>query len=100
MLDVRFFTLPQCPDCMCDLPHRRTKPGHFPGKDELNPRIGIIIRNYFPRGRAARDDVTKTTLPRLGRQGQHLLGARFPGSGSTLSESGRFPLQNSIMAAF
>jgi hypothetical protein len=32
---------------MCDLPHRRTLLGHFAGKDELNARIGIIIRKHF-----------------------------------------------------
>jgi diguanylate cyclase len=32
---------------MCDLPHRRTLPSHFPGNDELNPGIGTIIRKNF-----------------------------------------------------
>src|SRR4051812_8484884 len=67
---VRFFTLRQCPDCMCDLPHRRTPTGHFSGKDKLNPQIGIIIRKHFPKD-APRGDFSKASLAE-----QHPLDAR------------------------
>jgi len=34
---------------MCDLPHRRTAPGRFPGRNKLNAKSGIIIRKHFPK---------------------------------------------------
>src|SRR5437868_3022220 len=58
---------------MCDLPHRRTLQGHFPGKDELNPSIGIIIRKHFL------NDAPPRNLSKASPTGQHLLYARaFP----------------------
>ena len=54
---------------MCDLPHRRTLLSHFPGKDELNPRIGIIIRKHFRKDAPPRD------LSKASPAGQYLLRA-------------------------
>src|SRR6185369_3538685 len=51
---------------MCDLPHRRTLPSQFPGKDELNPRIGTIIRKHFLK------DAPPDNLSKASPAGQHL----------------------------
>ena len=75
---ARFFTLRQCPDCMCDLPHKRTCPGGWAGQNERNSEIGIIIRNYFPRGRAA---VRRRPYQGLAGKGSICLRARFAGLG-------------------
>src|SRR5258708_38021313 len=48
---ARFFTLRQCPDCMCDLPHRRELPNVFFAENQRIPEIGIMIRKYFPSDR-------------------------------------------------
>ena len=66
MWKVRFFTLRQCPECMCDLPHRRPLPGHFSGENELNRKIGTIIRKHFP------NDASPHNLSKASRAGQHL----------------------------
>jgi hypothetical protein len=50
---------------MCDLPHRQALPGHFPGNDELNPRIGTIIRKNFLKTR-------RPNLSKASPAGQHL----------------------------
>jgi hypothetical protein len=57
---------------MCDLPHRRALPSHFPGKDELNPRIGTIIRKHFLK------DAPPRNLIKAAPAGQHLRAQGFP----------------------
>ena len=70
MAEARFFTLRQCPDCMCDLPHRRRPPGAIStGEIERSAVIGTIIRLNFPQEIAPRRcDLTKAWPAR-----QHLL---------------------------
>jgi len=65
MAEARFFTLRKCPDCMCDLPHRRRSPGAIStGENEQSATIGTIIRLNFPQEIAR----PVATLPRLGPQ--------------------------------
>ena len=96
MAMVRFFTLRQCRECMCDLPHRRSSPGHFPGRNELSPKIGTIIRKHFPK------DAHPATLAKAQPAGQHLRDDHrvVATYGTVLSESGRFYCENSAMAGF
>src|SRR5437870_4328537 len=91
---ARFFTLRQCPDCMCDLPHRRELDVFF-AENKRIPEIGIMIRKYFPSDRPIRCDLTKAWPAR-----QHLLMPR-PGPPGDRSDPGTtgFPLRNRAMAA-
>ena len=60
MPEARFFTLWQCLNCMCELPHRRFCPGNInPGENERCPEIGTIVRKYFPKERAAHCNLSK-----------------------------------------
>src|SRR5882724_6644566 len=64
MGEARFFTIRQCPDCMCDLPHISGFAGLGASVNEESPQIGTIIRKYFPK-----DGAAAATIPRLGFQG-------------------------------
>ena len=59
MGEARFFTIRQCPDCMCDLPHISEFTGEDAGVNGLSPRIGTIIRKYFPKDGAIHGDLIK-----------------------------------------
>src|ERR1700675_1942094 len=72
MGEARFFTIRQCPECMCDLPHRTGLPGSLSaGESEQSPEIGTIIQKYFLRDCAVGGDLTKAWAAR-----QHLLTPR------------------------
>ena len=76
MGEARFFTIRQCPDCMCDLPHISGLPGVGTGINEGSPQIGTIIRKYFPKDGAIHGDLIKAWFAR-----QHLLTAAAPAQG-------------------
>ena len=85
MGEAKFFTIRQCPDCMCDLPHRGAVPGIQADRNELIPNIGTIIQKSFPRGRAAEAPIganLPSTLPRLGPQASICLQPELPRKGS------------------
>src|ERR1700712_2738118 len=75
MGEARIFTIRQCPDCMCDLPHISGLTGTCAGVNGRSPRIGTIIRKYFPKDGATSRDLTKAWYSRQ-HPSQHLLIAR------------------------
>jgi hypothetical protein len=88
IVEARFFTIRQCPDCMCDLPHISGFTGMGAGINGESPQIGTIIRKYFPKDGAIHGDLTKAWFPRkYPRQdpSQNLLIARASAQGSASS---------------
>ena len=64
MGEARFFTIRQCPDCICDLPHISGFTGMDAGVNDGSPQIGTIIRKYFPKDGAVPGELIKAGFPR------------------------------------